>query len=338
MIELASSWFKLIQIVFCSNFELSRVTMTHRLSRLDAGTGRGASCLPLGIPGGYHEAVQAATKFWFLKIQGNMASTKRGRHRGRTTVICIKQLSFMLLVVQCLSQSPLELFQAKTPRSREQRPKRGSSTAVLSKSLLRNSHVLHVYVPDYATIYVTTVTIHAIYTYICLWLCVCSFYNYIKYSNYPPLLACTSTISLPALINWSCVSHPTIQKSWGCMHFGEQFMICVGANLAPLDQWATSCGANKSPTNDQAIQNHTKSSQSITKSIWCSASDAKLIRVTSGAVARSQGSIGRQVRPWPAQVHSAWCDSNVKDIQRYNSNQFYIISHTGHGCCVFADD
>lgn len=116
MIELASSWFKLIQIVFCSNFELSRVTMTHRLSRLDAGTGRGASCLPLGIPGGYHEAVQAATKFWFLKIQGNMTSTKRGRHRGRTTVICIKQLSFMLLVVQCLSQSPLELFQAKTPK------------------------------------------------------------------------------------------------------------------------------------------------------------------------------------------------------------------------------
>lgn len=117
MIELASSWFKLIQIVLCSNFELSRVTMTHRLSRLDAGTGRGASCLPLGIPGGYHEAVQAATKFWFLKIQGNMASTKRGRHRGRTTVlICIKQRSFMLLVVQCLSQSPLELFQAKTPK------------------------------------------------------------------------------------------------------------------------------------------------------------------------------------------------------------------------------
>lgn len=71
----------------------------------------------LGITGGYEAVQEAATKFWFLKIQGNMASTKRGRHRGRTTVfICIKQLSFMLLVVQCLSQSPLELFQAKTPK------------------------------------------------------------------------------------------------------------------------------------------------------------------------------------------------------------------------------
>lgn len=149
------------------------------------------------------------------------------------------------------------------------------------------------------------------------------------------ILACTSTISLPALINWSCVSHPTIQNPEVTCTLESSSWYVWGQIWLPL----TSRLHHTGRISHQQRPSHTKSksSQSITKSIWCSASDARLIRVTSGAVARSQGSIGRQVRPWPAQVHSAWFDSNVKDIQRYNSNQFYI-SHITHGCCVFADD
>ena len=169
MIELASSWYVVIQIVPCSNFELSWVTMSHRLSRLDAGTGRGASFFPihwgsledimrLFKSGCMEKTLQVhkecqifltATKFGSLKVQRKHGINQTW-HRGRTTVLS-NLVSYCWSFRACRSLRWSSSKQ-KRQRSREQRPKRGSSTAVLSKWLLRN---LHVYVPDYATLYAT---------------------------------------------------------------------------------------------------------------------------------------------------------------------------------------
>lgn len=162
-------------MVLCSNFELSRVTMTHRLSRLDAGTGRGVSAKHWGSLGDMRLFKRRQPSFDFSKFK----ETWHQQNVGGIEAVQLYSSVLSNLVSCCWSFSACRSLRwssskQKRQRSREQRPKRGSSTAVLSKSLLRNSHVLHVYVPDYATIYVTTVTIHAIYiyieryTYICL--------------------------------------------------------------------------------------------------------------------------------------------------------------------------